>query len=220
MQVTVSATAPAVARDSDGIALDGIRLPDVAVPVALNAGTNAGNINGAPCNPLSGAHVPFTKARLDTLYPTHDGYVAKVASSANQLVADGFMLRQDADDVIANAQSSVYGRQLNCDGALCQDQWLFPQHPSIGTLRWHIYLYYLPDRAALLAPVDQAAIQIASGYNTTDSVARRAFFDQAVVLLQQYAGLIQAQAAKGTLSSDAVSYLSGQATALISELQK
>jgi hypothetical protein len=55
-------------------------------------------------------------------------------------VADGFMLRQDDDDVIANAQSSVYGRQLNCEVALCQDQWLFPRHPSIGTLRWHIYL--------------------------------------------------------------------------------
>jgi hypothetical protein len=37
--------------------------------------------------------------------------------------------------------------------------------------------------------VDQAAIQIASGYNTTDPVARKAFLDQAFVLLHQYSAL-------------------------------
>lgn len=224
MQITASATAPSVARDANGIALGGIRLPDVAVPVAVNSGLNAGNINGAACNVLSGSHVPFSKAKLDSLYPTHADYVGKVTAAANKSVADGFLLPRDAEDVIANASASIYGYNLNCDGDatgnLCQDQWLFPQHPSIQTLRWHIYLYYLPDSAKLLAPVDQAAMQIASGYNTADTATRRMYFNQAVGLLQQYSGLIAGQAAGGTLSAEAASYLTGQANTLIAELQK
>jgi Alpha/beta hydrolase domain len=224
MQITASATAPSVARDADGIALGGIRLPDIAVPVAVNSGVNAGNIGGAACNPLSGSHVPFTKAKLDSLYPTHADYVGKVTVAANHAVADGFMLQKDAQDVINNASASIYGYQLNCagdaTGNLCQDQWLFPQHPSIQNLRWHVYLYYLPNRAQILAPVDQAAIQIASGYNTTDAATRRMYFNQAIALLQEYSGLVTAQTADGTLSADAASYLTGQASALTTELQK
>lgn len=224
MQITASATAPSVARDSDGNALGGIRLPDIAVPVALNSGVSTGVNNGAACDGLLGAHVPFTKARLDSLYPTHAEYVSKVTSAANQAVADGFMLQKDAQDVIANASASIYGYQLNCDGDssgnVCQDQWYFPQHPSIQNLRWHIYLYHLPNSAALLAPVDQAAVMIASGYNTSDAAAKKLYFGQAASLLQQYASLIQAEATSKTLSAEAATYLSAQADQLLSELRK
>jgi hypothetical protein len=224
MQITASATAPSVARDADGIALGGIRFPDVAVPVAVNAGVNSGNINGAACGPLGGSHVPFTKAKLDSLYPTHADYVSKVTASANQLVASGFMLQIDADDVIANAKSSIYGYKLNCDGDgttnFCADQWLFPQKPSILNLRWHIYLYYLPNQAKILAPVDDAAIKIATAYSATDASTKKMFFSQAIASLEKYSDLIQDEATSGTLSTDAATYLSGQASRLIIELQK
>jgi hypothetical protein len=223
MQITVSATAPSVTRDANGIALGGIRLPDVAVPVALNSGVPSASVAGAACSEQGGTHVPFTKAKLDTLYPTHAGYVDKVTAAANQAVSDGFMLQEDAQDVINNASSSMYGYQLDCDGDstgnLCQDQWLFPQHPSILNLRWHIYLYHLPDSASILAPVDQAAIQIASGYNTTDATMRKTYFTKAVALLNQYSSLIAAEAAAGTLSADAASYLTNQASVMIADLQ-
>jgi hypothetical protein len=220
MQITASPTDPSVARDSYGIALGGIRHPEVAVPVAVNSGVNT----GTACGPLGGAHIPFTKTQLDSLYPSHSAYVDQVTGAANQAVTDGFMLIEDAQDVIANAQASIWGRQLNCDGDgttnFCADQWLFPQKPSILNLRWHIYLYYLPNRATLLAPVDQAAIAIASAYNVSDTATRKMYFSQAIALLQQYADLIQAEGSAGNLSSEATTYLMGQASRLVIELQK
>jgi hypothetical protein len=208
-------------RDADGNALGGIRYPSAAVPVAMTSGVVLGvTPTGTPCGNLGGTYVPFTKAKLDSLYPTHSDYVSKVTANVNSLVTDGFILPLDAQDVIANANSSIYGYKLNCDGALCADNFLFPQKPSILNLRWHVYTYYLPDSALLLAPVDQAAFQIASGYNTTDLSMSRTYFSQAIALLQNYSNLIQAQAAAGTLSLDAATYLSGQASRLISELQK
>jgi hypothetical protein len=210
-----------VTRDADGNALGGLRYPDAAVPVALNSGIVMGTTpTGSACSGTNGTHVPFTKARLDSLYPTHADYVGKVTTTVNKLVADGFMLSMDAQDVIANANSSIYGYKLNCVGNLCTDAFLFPQTPSILNLRWHIYTYYLPDSALLLAPVDQAALLIASGYSTTDLATARTYFSQAMATLQRYSDLIQAQATAGTLSTDAATYLSGQALRLITELQK
>ena len=225
MQITVSSTNPSVARDADGIALGGIRHPDIAVPVAMNSGVNSGTMpSGTTCNPLAGSHVPFTKAKLDSLYPTHADYVSKVTAAANKSVEDGFMLPADARDVIANAEASIYGHRLNCDGDnsgnLCQDQWLFPQNPTVHNLRWHIYVYYLPNRATILAPVDEAAIKIATAYNSPDSATKKMYFSQAVVSLQKYTDLIQSEATSGALSTEAATYLSGQANRLISELQK
>lgn len=208
-------------RDADGNALGGIRYPSIAVPVAMTSGVVMGvTPAGTPCGNLAGTYVPFTKARLDNLYPTHADYVGKVTASVNGLVAAGFVLPGDATDIVANANSSIYGHRLNCDGVLCADNFLFPQKPSILNLRWQIYTYYLPDSALLLAPIDQAAFQIAAGYNTTDLAVSRTYFSQAMALLQNYSNLVQAQAAAGTLSVDAATYLSGQASRLIAELQK
>lgn len=218
-QYTASATAPTLVRDANGIALGGIQLPDVAVPVAVNAGWTS-----STCNAQAGSHIPFTKAKLDTLYPTHGEYVSKVTSAANQLVSNGFLLQEDAQDVIDKASASIYGYKLNCDGDasgnLCQDQWYFPQKPSILNLRWHIYLYYLPNRGKLLAPVDDAAMRIASGYNSSDAATKKMYFSQAVALLQEYSSLVQSESRNGTLSTDASNYLTGQASRLITELQK
>ncbi|SAL79444.1 hypothetical protein [Caballeronia telluris] len=108
---------------------------------------------------------------------------------------------------------------------LCADQWLFPQKPSILNLRWYIYLYYLPDSATLLAPVDSEAISIATAYANTDANGAftqvgRTYLTQAVASLGQYVTLVQNDAASGELSQDAATYLVGQANTLISALQK
>ena len=208
-------------RDADGIALGGIRYPDVAVPVAMASGVVQGvTAAGTPCGNLGGTYVPFTKARLDALYPTHADYVGKVTANVASLTGSGFMLPLDAEDVLARANASIYGLNLNCDGALCADNFLFPQKPSILNLRWHIYTYYLPSSAQLLAPVDQAARQIATGYNTADPALARSHFAQAVASLQTYRGLVQQQVAAGVLSGEAAGYLADQATRLMGELQK
>ena len=44
------------------------------------------------------------RATLAKLYPTHDVYVARVTASANQAVADGFMLPEDAQTLIGEAE--------------------------------------------------------------------------------------------------------------------
>ena len=218
MQVTPSVTAPSVARDAEGFALGGLRYPEIEVPVALNSG-----LYGTGCNPLGGTHTPFAKAKLDSLYPTHADYVAKVTASANKAVAAGFMVPEDAQDAIANANASIYGRKLDC-GTLCADQFLFPQKPSILNLRWHVYLYYLPDSAKLLAPIDDAAIRIASAYVNVDAngftPAGRMYIGQAIALLAQYSNMVQDEVRTGALSQDAATYLSGQASRLVIELQR
>ena len=147
-------------------------------------------------------------------------YVNKVAATVNKLMTDGFLLSSDAEDVLANANSSIYGYKLNCDGDLCADNFLFPQHPSIHTLRWHIYVYYLPNSAQLLAPVDQAALLIASGYNVTDLSTARTYFSQAMAALQSYSDLIQVKQRPERSRQTPQPILSGQASRLITELQK
>ena len=43
---------------------------------------------------------------LTELYGTHDGYVQAIARAARQLKADGFMLQEDVDRTIAEAEAS------------------------------------------------------------------------------------------------------------------
>ena len=97
-----------IARDEMGNALGGIRTPQIDAPVGSYYGTS-------PCNPvtlgfLAGLYVPFDAATLAKLYPTHDAYVAKVTASANQAVADGFMLADDAQTLINEANASSIGK--------------------------------------------------------------------------------------------------------------
>ena len=97
-----------IARDEMGNALGGIRTPPIDAPVGSYYGTS-------PCNPgtlgfLAGLYVPFDAPTLARLYPTHDAYVARVTASANQAVADGFMLSDDAQTLISEANASSIGR--------------------------------------------------------------------------------------------------------------
>lgn len=97
-----------IARDDMGNALGGIRTPAIDAPVGSYYGSS-------PCNPgtlgfLAGLYVPFDAATLARLFPTHDAYVARVTASANQAVADGFMLQEDAQTIIGEANASSIGK--------------------------------------------------------------------------------------------------------------
>jgi len=100
-------------RDADGIALGGIRLPKVTVPVALDNGANG---PASLTNPLSvfcvlyGTHAPFDAAKLASLYPTHGSYVSEVAKAVNDLVDHRFLLREDAQTLLTGASKSGYGK--------------------------------------------------------------------------------------------------------------
>jgi hypothetical protein len=73
---------------------------------------------GDSCD-LTGGFVPFfqTKAQrlaagdprpsLQERYPTHEVYVAKVTAAANSLVAQRFLLPEDATSIIAAANAAA-----------------------------------------------------------------------------------------------------------------
>lgn len=104
--------------DGDGNELGGVALPDVAVPLATYTGWNFRHpAIGQPDEvlPLSGSYVPFpvTKAAreaagdprlsIEERYGSRSRYQALVADRAARLVEQGYLLREDLDDVVAAA---------------------------------------------------------------------------------------------------------------------
>jgi hypothetical protein len=102
---TVSPTPPtAIARDALGLAKGGIRIADIAVPTALNTGSNSGP---AFCL-LFGTSVPFDDATLDALYTDHADYVSQVTQVVNGNLTDGYITKDDAQTTrVDSAQSSI-----------------------------------------------------------------------------------------------------------------
>jgi hypothetical protein len=94
------------ARDGFGNALGGIRLPQHEVATALNHGNNSGD----PFCFLFGHHIPFDQATLDALYPTHLGYVLKVAAAARDTRRSGYLLLPDSIATVLDAARSDIGR--------------------------------------------------------------------------------------------------------------
>ena len=94
-------------RNELGLAQGGIQLSQVAVPTALNTGSNSGP---SFCI-LLGTHRPFDEAQLHELYRNHGQYVSGVARSDDANVAAGYLLQADAEEnQRAAAQSGVGGK--------------------------------------------------------------------------------------------------------------
>ena len=92
----------AIRRDEHGIAFGGIRLPDVAVPVAtLTAETGVEGLGG-----LGGARHEFDDATIRKLYPSRDDYLARYDAAVDEAVRAGFVLETDAADLRRTAQSA------------------------------------------------------------------------------------------------------------------
>jgi hypothetical protein len=94
----------AIARDERGIAVGGIRTPAVDAPVSVLTGEAPAGRN-VLCS-LFGDTRPFDAATLRELYPTHDDYVDAVTESADAAVSDGFLLQDDADQIVADAEDA------------------------------------------------------------------------------------------------------------------
>lgn len=82
------------ALDEHGNPLGGIRLPPVDVPVARYLST--------VCQ-LGGITVPFTDLQLQQLYGTHAEYYDRMAAATDLAVAGGWVLPEDAEDLMARA---------------------------------------------------------------------------------------------------------------------
>ena len=114
-----------IARDADGNAVNGIRVPDMNVPTGsyydpTNVAKPACAFPGGPfppdCNPigglgdlaclLAGSTTPFDQATLDARYPSHQSYVDDVDADADRLIAEGFLLNRDAKEIVDRAEDS------------------------------------------------------------------------------------------------------------------
>ncbi len=100
-------------RDANGIVEGGIRLPDVAVPTALNNGVNAPANLTNPLNAfcvLYGTHVAFTQDQLNGLYYSNADYRRLVRDNVRLLEDQRFLLPEDGRVFIRQARhTSVVG---------------------------------------------------------------------------------------------------------------
>lgn len=93
-----------IARDAHGNALGGVRTPAVDAPIAALSGQPSAG-GGIVCS-LFGSTVPFDKATLASLYPTHADYVKAVTASAQSAVDAGHLLPADQTSIVADAQAA------------------------------------------------------------------------------------------------------------------
>ena len=89
--------------DKFGNVTGGLRSPYVDVP----ASTWFGNSTGESFCRIAGHEVPFDAARLKELYPTHEAYVKAVSEDVKKLVAKGELIKEDGDEMIADAMAQT-----------------------------------------------------------------------------------------------------------------
>jgi hypothetical protein len=104
--------------DADGNEQSGIRLPDVAVPLATYTGWNFRSPSvGAPTEllPLAGSHIPLAPTRvararlgdprpsIEERYPSRAAYLGLVTEAALKLVQEGHLLSEDVPGVVSRA---------------------------------------------------------------------------------------------------------------------
>ena len=104
--------------DADGNDVAGIRVPEVAVPLATTTGWNFRSPkvgNPSTIHALLGSYLPFAatgaerRARRDPRpsieerYKGPDEYMAKIRAAAGSLIKDGLLLQEDLENVLARA---------------------------------------------------------------------------------------------------------------------
>jgi hypothetical protein len=98
-----------VVRDANGNALRGVRTVylDVATATVVPTSLNPGGLPGNPCGQI-GYQLNFSQQKLVDLYSNHGGYVSQFVKDAHRLVAERWLLPQNASqDIVEAAQSAV-----------------------------------------------------------------------------------------------------------------
>ncbi|MEZ5244886.1 MAG: alpha/beta hydrolase domain-containing protein [Acidimicrobiales bacterium] len=94
-----------IARDELGIALGGIRTPDVDVPRAVHTGESRPGAS-VICS-LFGSTTPLDAEVLAARYPTHEDYVTQVRESAQAAADAGFLLPEGVEQLVAEADAAA-----------------------------------------------------------------------------------------------------------------
>ncbi len=107
---------PAV--DQDGNEIAGIKMPELAVPLATYTGWNLFNAGAGPTNEISsmaGSYIPFPRTRgerssradprrsIEERYGSRDAYVGQVTAAALRLIDEGYLLKQDMAEIVKRA---------------------------------------------------------------------------------------------------------------------
>jgi len=101
--------------DADGNEVAGIRVPELAVPLATYTGWNPFNERSGPTDVVSsmqGSFIPFPRTRadrertndprrsIDERYQSRDQYLGLVSKAANDLVEKGYLLKADVPRIV------------------------------------------------------------------------------------------------------------------------
>jgi hypothetical protein len=108
------------ARNADGLAEGGIQLSELAVPTQINVGVGRpAHADNGPSREAIGASacvrwgysLDISVESLNTRYPTHAGYVAKVRAVADANLKKGYILPHDAAITTREAEESQIGQR-------------------------------------------------------------------------------------------------------------
>ena len=104
--------------DADGNGIAGIRMPELAAPLATYTGWNLFNDRSGPTTTLSsmqGSYIPLPRASaerkrasdprpsIEERYRDKDQYLAAVKKAAQDLVGQRLLLDEDLDTIVRNA---------------------------------------------------------------------------------------------------------------------
>ncbi len=109
--------------DSDGNDIAGVRLPEVAVPLATYTGWNlrAMPLGGDDGCDSFGQQIDFARTKMERIatadprpsleerYPSHADYVNRVVAAANVLARDRLLLDEDVEGYVKRAQNTPVG---------------------------------------------------------------------------------------------------------------
>jgi len=107
--------------DADGNEIAGVRSVLLDAPLGTYTGWNpvARGFFKGQIQALGGGYIPFAKTKaqrlaagdprpsLEERYVNHEGYVARVKAAAARAVAERFLLQDDADRIVAQAEKSA-----------------------------------------------------------------------------------------------------------------
>jgi hypothetical protein len=112
--------------DLDGNEVAGILLPEIAVPLGTHTGWNlykAPYPEGELCD-RDGTYIPFAptraerearrdpRASLEERYGSHAAYLRRLEEAAGRLVGARYLLREDAEQLIARAKNEEVARRF------------------------------------------------------------------------------------------------------------
>ncbi len=96
---------PEIVRDEHGLAVGGIRLPQVEVPVALNS---AIPLSDDIYSRLGGSCVPFPPETVTALYGDQNTYLSRFVEAARAAEKDGVLLQRDVEALIDEARTRPF----------------------------------------------------------------------------------------------------------------